>query len=634
LTLPGTFRVVALWASLALGSASALAELPSFEAVRDGEVSSDTRVLDRHGEWLQRLRSNPNRRQGAWVRLDQISPALRNALLLSEDRRFYEHAGVDWQAAAAAAWGRLWHNRTRGASTITMQLAGLIDDELRLGPGGRSWGQKLGQVVTARELESRWRKDQILEAYLSLVPFRGELVGIDALSRSLFGKAPHGLNNQEAALAAALVRAPNAAPERVAERTCSVLQSLHAQQKMPAPDCAPLRWSMAGWLQRRDWVPSDGIAPHAARRALAQAAGDRALFHPGSLTTTLWAPLQRQATELLKQQLRELHSQRVQDGAVLVLDNASGEVLAWVGSSGALSEAPEVDAVLALRQPGSTLKPFLYAQAIAQRRLTAASLIEDAPTHIATPSGLYIPQNYDRHFQGWVSVRTALGASLNTPAVRTLAMVSPDRFHEQLNALGLDLRETGGYFGLGLALGSAEVSLLRLSNASAHPGAQAPGRTPVSRSSCAGSCRQLHRGPHPERQQRPRRHVRHRQRARHPFLDRRENGHQQRHARQLDRGLVGALHRGRMGGQRQRCAHGPGQRFGGRRAHLGRRDAMAAHAGATASVEPGTRPPSGLGRANGGFCAATGSAAPGMVHGRHRASADAAQRHRLPPGVA
>jgi penicillin-binding protein 1C len=465
LTLPGTFRVVALWASLALGSARALAELPSFEAVRDGEVSSDTRVLDRHGEWLQRLRSNPNRRQGAWVRLDQISPALRNALLLSEDRRFYEHAGVDWQAAAAAAWGRLWHNRTRGASTITMQLAGLIDDELRLGPGGRSWGQKLGQVVTARELESRWRKDQILEAYLNLVPFRGELVGIDALSRSLFGKAPHGLNNQEAALAAALVRAPNAAPERVAERTCSVLQSLHAQQKMPAPDCAPLRWSMAGWLQRRDWVPSDGIAPHAARRALAQAAGDRALFHPGSLTTTLWAPLQRQATELLKQQLRELHSQRVQDGAVLVLDNASGEVLAWVGSSGALSEAPEVDAVLALRQPGSTLKPFLYAQAIAQRRLTAASLIEDAPTHIATPSGLYIPQNYDRHFQGWVSVRTALGASLNTPAVRTLAMVSPDRFHEQLNALGLDLRETGGYFGLGLALGSAEVSLLRLTNA-------------------------------------------------------------------------------------------------------------------------------------------------------------------------
>ena len=454
-----------LIAALALGCGSALAALPGFEAVRAGETGSETRVVDRHGELLHRLRSDPQRRQGAWVRLEDTSVALRQALLLSEDRRFYEHAGIDWSAAAAAAWGRLWHQRTRGASTITMQLAGLIDDELRLGPGGRSWGQKMGQVLTARELESAWRKDQILEAYLNLVPFRGELVGIDALSRSLFGKAAHGLDNTEAAIAAALVRAPNAAPERVTARACDLLRQMHAAQRLPAPRCEPLGWGMASRLQRRDWAPSDGIALHAARRALAQAAGDRTRFSPAEVRTTLWAPLQRVANDLLGQQLRELHSQRVQDGAVVVLDNASGEVLAWVGSSGPLSEAPEVDSVLALRQAGSTLKPFLYAQAIAQRRLTAASLIEDAPTHIPTPSGLYIPQNYDRHFHGWVSVRTALASSLNTPAVRTLAMVSPNRFHQQLNALGLDLRETGDYFGLGLALGSPEVSLLRLSNA-------------------------------------------------------------------------------------------------------------------------------------------------------------------------
>lgn len=467
-----SLRTAARLAALALASAlatlastSALAALPSFEAVRAGQLGSDTRVLDRQGELLQRLRSNPQRRQGEWVRLPDVSPALRHALILSEDRRFFEHSGVDWQAAAAAAWGRLWHSQTRGASTITMQLAGLIDEELRVGTGGRSWGQKLGQVVTARELESSWRKDEILEAYLNLVPFRGELVGIDALSRSLFGKAPHGLNHEEAALTAALVRAPNAAPDRVAARACTVWQSLNAATRAPVPNCAPLRWGMAARLQQRHWAPSDGIAPHAARRALAQAAGEQASFNPTELRTTLWAPLQRQAVALLDRQLRELHSQRVADGAVIVLDNASGEVLAWVGSSGALSAAPEVDAVLAPRQPGSTFKPFLYAQAIAQRRLTAASLIEDAPTHIATSSGLYIPQNYDRHFQGWVSVRTALAASLNTPAVRTLAMVSANRFHQQLNALGLGLRETGDYFGLGLALGSAEVSLFRLANA-------------------------------------------------------------------------------------------------------------------------------------------------------------------------
>ncbi len=148
-----------------------------------------------------------------------------------------------------------------------------------------------------------------------------------------------------------------------------------------------------------------------------------------------------------------------------MLDNATGEVLAWVGSSGLLSQAGEVDGVLAARQPGSTLKPFLYAQAIAQRRITAASLIEDSPAYIPTASGLYIPQNYDRQFRGWVSARTALAASLNVPAVRTLAMVTPDAFFRQLQALGLPLRETGDYYGYSLALGSAEVPLLHLANA-------------------------------------------------------------------------------------------------------------------------------------------------------------------------
>ena len=206
------------------------------------------------------------------------------------------------------------------------------------------------------------------------------------------------------------------------------------------------------------------MAPHAARRALAQAqqGGDGTV---AQVRTTLSAPLQRFAAQALTQHLRELQGRQVEDGAVLVLDNASGEVLAWVGSSGALSGAAEVDGVLALRQPGSTLKPFLYAQAIEQRRLTAASLVEDSPAQIATPGGLYIPQNYDRQFKGWVSVRTALAASLNVPAVRTLVMVSPDAFFRQLQALGLALRESAGYYGYSLALGSSETPLLQLTNA-------------------------------------------------------------------------------------------------------------------------------------------------------------------------
>ena len=445
--------------------ASAAGAIPPFSAVRADFQPSDTLILSREGEVLQRLRTDATVRRGQWVPLAEVSPALRQALVLSEDQRFFEHSGVDWRAASAAAWGNLWNQRTRGASTITMQLAGLLDGDWRQGPGGRTVAQKLGQTVAAQVLERRWRKDQILEAYLNLVPFRSELVGIDALSRTLFGKAAHGLDDREAAVAAALVRAPNARPALVAQRACGVLRDMQQRPGNGAArvDCDALDLFTTAALQRRAFDASDGVAPHFARYLLRQRFKDGAV--PERVASTLRASLQRFAMQSLQQQLRELRGRHVEDGAVLVLDNATGAVLAWVGSSGALSQAGEVDGVLALRQPGSTLKPFLYAQAIAEQRLTAASLVEDSPAQITTASGLYIPQNYDRQFKGWVSVRTALAASLNVPAVRALVMVTPDAFHRQLAAVGLPLRESGDYFGYSLALGSPEVPLLHLTNA-------------------------------------------------------------------------------------------------------------------------------------------------------------------------
>ena len=442
------------WAAgLALAAGPALA-LPSFDEVRADFRSSETLVLSREGEVIQRLRTDATVRRGQWLGLADVSPALQRALVLSEDRRFYEHSGVDWAAVSAAAWANLWHERTRGASTLTMQLAGLLDGDWRQGPGGRTVTQKMGQAVAAQLLERRWRKDQILEAYLNLVPFRGELVGIDALARTLFGKAAHGLDERESAVAAALVRAPNARPALVARRACGVLRDMQQGQA----DCEAVDLFTTAALQRRAYDASAGIAPHFARQWLRGG-------HGAGQRSSLSAPLQRMAQQTLQRHLRELAGRNVQDAALVVLDNASGEVLAWVGSSGPLSQAAEVDGVLALRQPGSTLKPFLYAQAIAEKRLTAASLLHDSPAQIATAGGLYIPQNYDRQFKGWVSVRQALGSSLNVPAVRTLVMVSPDAFFAQLRRLGLALRESGGYYGYSLALGSSEVRLLELTNA-------------------------------------------------------------------------------------------------------------------------------------------------------------------------
>ncbi|MCW2312088.1 penicillin-binding protein 1C [Rhodoferax antarcticus] len=435
----------------------------TFDQTKAAYQPSDTLILDRHGALLQRVRTDASVRRGQWLALSDISPALRTALVLSEDKRFYEHSGVDWQAVSGAAWANLWNTKTRGASTITMQLAGLLDADLKRSAGGRSVVQKVQQVVSAQGLERSWRKDQILEAYLNLVPLKGELVGVDALSQTLFGKAAHGLDEREAAVTAALVRAPNAAPALVAQRACQVLKALRSANASvhPPVNCDALDLFTTAALQRRDFAASEGIALHAARQVL-RAAGQPA---PTKITTTLHAPLQRLAVQTLQQHLRELRGRHVEDGALVVLDNATGQVLAWVGSSGELSNATEVDGVTALRQPGSTLKPFLYAQAIAERRITAASLLEDSAAQIQTNSGLYIPQNYDHQFKGWVSARTALAASLNVPAVRTLVMVSPDAFHKQLVKLGLPLKESGDYYGYSLALGSAEVSLLSLTNA-------------------------------------------------------------------------------------------------------------------------------------------------------------------------
>ena len=433
--------------------------IPSFSQVKQEFASSESILLDRDGVELHRLRTNPNIRRGQWVALEDISPALQTAMVFSEDKRFYEHSGVDWKAVSAAAWGNLWNEKTRGASTLSMQLVGLVNEDLRRGQQRRTLLQKFGQAVSAQKLDAQWEKSEILEAYLNLVPFRGEIVGIDALSRTLFGKAAHGLNAREAAIAAALVRAPNATPPAVAQRACGLLAQLQNVPRTPLL-CDSLSLFATGAMQRKAWSPSEGIAPHVAQRLLAgqQASG-------GSVRSTLSAPLQRYAAEQLRQTMHELTGRNVRDGAIVVLDNATGEVLAWVGASASTSSAPQVDYVLALRQPGSTLKPFLYAQAIAERRLTAASLLDDSAAAIPTQSGLYVPKNYDRHFRGWVSLRQAMASSLNVPAVRTIGMVGVNRFAEQLQRLGISLPHTGDYYGYSLALGSAEMSLLQLSNA-------------------------------------------------------------------------------------------------------------------------------------------------------------------------
>ena len=421
-----------------------------FAIVRTGWRASDAWLLDRNGEPLSRVRIDHNRRRGDWLAMDEVSTALTAAVLESEDRRFREHRGIDWRAMASAfrqtaAGGR------RGGSTLTMQLAAYMYPALETG-GKRSLIDKWRQMRQALSLERAWTKEQILEAWLNLTPFRGELEGVDAASRALFGKRAGGLDHVESALLAALVRAPNSSASSVTRRACLLLRQ--DERACLAAKILAAQGLHAGRVR----FQIDGDAPHLARKLLKQP-GER-------MISTLDARLQRFASETLQRHLRELDGRNVEDGAVVVLDNATGDVLAWVGSSDELSRAHEVDGVAAPRQAGSTLKPFLYALAIERRLLTAASLLDDSPLAITTPTGLYVPQNYDHDFKGRVSLRQALASSLNVPAVRTLTLIGYEPFYRQLKSLGFaTLTRDADHYGFALALGGADVTLVQLTNA-------------------------------------------------------------------------------------------------------------------------------------------------------------------------
>ncbi len=446
--------ILVIFASAVDGSAA----LPSFTKVKESRSSSEALLLDRHGEVIHEIRIDPWGRRLEWKALGEISPSLKEAVIQSEDRHFYQHHGVDWRALGYAFATNLFSSHPRGASTITMQLASLL--ERRRANGRRDWREKWRQMQSARELERNWGKEEILEAYLNLISFRGELQGVTSAARGLFDKEPHGLNQADAWILAALIRSPNAALDKVAARACVLGKSLQA-----LADCKIVEARAGEALAPRLAIkPRANLAPHVAERLLASIPSNAK--GESSARSTLDGKLQRFASDVLREQLQALKAQNVHDGAVLVVDNKSGEILAYVGNGGELSSARFVDGVRAPRQAGSTLKPFLYGLAFEQRVLTPASLLDDSAMDIADGRGIYRPRNYDERYQGLVTARTALASSLNIPAVKTLGLVGTESFLRRLRDLGFaGVQGDEDYYGPALALGSADVTLWQLVNA-------------------------------------------------------------------------------------------------------------------------------------------------------------------------
>lgn len=456
----GLVAILATVAGLWMAFGTPEPSVPPFESVRAAHHPSDVELLDRHGELIHELRVGETARRLAWVKLSEISPAVPGAVLASEDRRFYRHGGVDGKALVAALLQRITGGPSRGASTITMQVAALTTPGLRRGGGPRSLTQKWRQMRAAWAMERRWSKAEILEAYLNRVTFRGELQGISAAASILFGKAPHGVTEAEAAVLASLLRSPNAGQVAVTRRALALVA---AEGK--AVSRGEIEAAVTHSLDAPSGTgPRVSLAFHAARRLLRSASGSEPTLAP--VRSTLDGSLQRMAADSLRRHLLAARERHVQDGALLVVDNQSGDALAYVGGSGDLSSAPYVDGIRARRQAGSTLKPFLYALALERRLLTPASLLEDTPLDMSVAGGLFRPKNYDEQFRGLITLRTALAGSVNIPAVRTLNLVGLEAFAEQLRRLGFEgLTESGDYYGPSLALGSADVSLWELVNA-------------------------------------------------------------------------------------------------------------------------------------------------------------------------
>ncbi len=444
-----TTLLLALLAFVAIDYATLPPPLPGYMQVRAAWRPSEAWLYDRNGTLIDSARIDFQVRRLAWTPLDHVSPVTRETIVGVEDKRFFAHGGVDWLALLGALRDKAQGERARGASTLSMQVAGFLAPDLAA-PGKRHFWEKIRQMRAAWSLESGWSKDQILAAYLNLAGFRGEAQGIGAAALGLFGKTPDALAHDDALMLAALLPDPQADPAAVARRACAVSHEA---------DCARFPGEAASMLgPARSLALDPGLAPHLS---------DRLLTAPGlRIMTTLDRRIQTLAIVALKRQLQGLGGARARDGAAVVIDNASGDVLAYVGGIGGASTAPAVDGANSYRQAGSTLKPFLYAEAIEKGYLTPASILDDSPVQLDTASGLYVPQNYDRGFKGPVSARTALAGSLNVPAVRTLLLVGVDPFRDRLWDTGYrGLVEDGAYYGYSLALGSAEVTLLEQANA-------------------------------------------------------------------------------------------------------------------------------------------------------------------------
>ncbi len=426
--------------------------LPIPEELEKSPVGTLT-LLDSRGREIAELAS-PEARAQLPVTLEKMGPWLPRVTVALEDRRFYEHRGIDWHAIAAACTRNL---RSRhllsGASTITQQLV-----KLATGREQRSWSKKLYEAIIARKLEHRWSKERILAEYLNHSSYGNRRIGPEAAARAYFDKPARDLTLSEAIFLSGLPQAPTRFnpwryPEQASRKYSRSLARLvelgvitRDQQLLLA---SPPK--IVHTQPRR-------LAPHFVDAVVARNPGLR-----GAVTTTLDLDLQATIERLVQLHLSALNRHDISQAAVVVVENATGAIRAMVGSEN--YAVSQINGATEPRSCGSTLKPFVYLDAIDKRLLTAASLLPDTPDAIRDEYADYDPQNYNHHYLGPVRLREALGCSLNVPAVFALSRLGARPAFYQLQKWGFDFPQGLADYGAGFVLGNAETRLVDLAAA-------------------------------------------------------------------------------------------------------------------------------------------------------------------------
>jgi len=461
-----SFMVLAILAA-AVGLLYVVRDIPSPRRLTSKEnFPVSTQIFDRRGALLYEIFGDENRTP---IKIDDLPPYVLQATIAIEDKNFYNHFGFDIRGIARAVFTNLQGNSTVGGSTITQQLVknALLTKE-------KSWQRKTKEAVLAVLTEVIYSKHDILEMYLNYISYGGTAVGIESASRLYFDKSAKDLTLSEAALLAGLPQAPSRYSPFASDATAAKNRQAEVLRRMVEDDYITALEAEDAKAQKLTFAitRNDIAAPHFVfyvRDLLYEKYGVETVEKGGlRVTTSLDLELQNIAQASVSAQVAGLQRQRVGNGAALILKPNTGEILAMVGSKDYFNteDDGQVNVTLSQRQPGSSIKPIMYATAFQEKVLNPGSVLLDIPTCFKVAGQKeYCPKNYDGSFRGPVTIRQSMGNSLNIPAVRSLKLIGLEKFIAQARRMGITSWTDPSRYGLSLTLGGGEVKMIDLAQA-------------------------------------------------------------------------------------------------------------------------------------------------------------------------